>query len=65
MTKRERQLKEFTEKVKLLSDKQCAELIKAIKVVEAVSHEQGEQIIPLRESGLSIEEIAKKWGVAL
>jgi len=65
MTKDERLVEVFTEKVKLLSDKQCTELIKAIKVIDAVSQEQGEQIIPFRESGLTIEEIAERFGVAL
>jgi len=65
MTKNERQLKEISEIIERLSAKQCTELIKAIKIINAVSHEQGVQIISLRESGLSIEEIAKKWGVAL
>jgi len=65
MTKNERLIKVFTEKVKLLSDKQCIEIIKAIKIIDAVSEEQADQIIPLREAGFTIEQIAERFGVAL
>ena len=53
------------EAVKMLSDDQCRHMIKVIKVINGVSDEQGDQLIPLRQSGLTIEEIAEKWGVEI
>ena len=65
MTKEERQLNEFTEIVKQLSDEECKKLIKAAKIIQAVPDEQSAQIIPLREAGFSIEQIAERFGVEL
>lgn len=66
MTDAERQKKEFAEIVKGLSKENCQELIKAVTIIKAVPREQAAQIADLRfKDGLSIEQIAERFGVEL
>jgi len=53
------------EAIMRLSAEQCREMLKAAKIINAVSKEQADQLIPLRKSGLTIEQIAERFGVEL
>lgn len=62
LTQQEQRLIEL---IKRLNEKQVEEAIKAMDIIVAVDYEKSAQIVGLRKYGMTMEQIAKMWGVVL
>ncbi len=56
-------LNELKESIYQLSEYAARELMKAIRIIKVVSHEQAQELVQLCQSGMTFKQIAEMWGV--
>lgn len=56
---------EFIELLNRLTPEDLQDLLKAAKIIRAVSTDKSAQMIDLQKSGFTLDQIAHMWGVSL
>ena len=55
----------FLDELQQLTTDEQKEVMKAFVIIKNVSREKSAQLVSLRESGLTLDQIADMWGVEL